>query len=118
MKHYPAEIEERAIYLSNITLEREMAKDRLQALEDQITYDVLTEKDGNGKPSYSNDTLRGIAIRHRFAASDTWNKLKGDIESLDVLKVEATVRLERVRNEFSQWKIEERARIAEMEAAK
>lgn len=112
---HPIEIEKRAIYLSNVTLERDAIRERLQIVEDRITYDVLTERDGNGKPLHSNDALRGIAVRERLLASTEWLKLKADVEAVEVLRVEATARLERSRNEFSKWKIEERARIAEME---
>lgn len=116
MKSYPQEIEERAIYLSNVTLVRDAARESLQAIEDQITYDVIVERDSNGKPLYSNDALRQIAIRHRCAASQEYKDLKGSVESLEVLKTQAMLGLERVRNEFSQWKIEERLRIAGIEA--
>jgi hypothetical protein len=116
MRNYPQEIEEKAILLSNITLERDAARESLNAVEDRIAFQIIMEKDASGKPAHSNDTLRGIAIRAECASSDEHGDLKASVERLEVLRVEATVRLERVRNEFSQWKIQERARIAELEA--
>lgn len=116
-RDYPKEIEEKAILLSNITLERDAAREALNLVEDRIAFDVITAKDSSGKPQFSNETLRGIAIRETCASSDEHSDLKASVERLEVLKTQAAARLERMRNEFSKWKIEERARIAEMEAA-
>lgn len=118
MSSLPEEIEKRAIHLFNITLERDAERARLNAYEDSIAYDVITERDSNGKPQHSNETLRGIEIRKRQRESVTWLELDSKVQSLEILRIEATARLERVRNELSVWKIEERARIAEMEAGK
>ncbi len=115
-RNYPAEIEADAIYLAQVAAERDAAKQHLEEIEDQISAEVIARKNDNGKPYYSNETLRGIHIRERCRQSGTYKNWEKQLEAKEAARVLVGAKLERLRNEFSVWKIEERRRIAEMEA--
>jgi hypothetical protein len=117
-RNYPAEIEEQSIALAKITRRRDEAAEARQQVEDAITFEVIREIDPvTGKPSYTNDTMRGIAIRERCNASGSYQQWNDILREAELNRAEAAARLERLRGEFSMSKIERRERVAAIEAA-
>ena len=110
------DIQKQAVYVAELTQERDTAKDELQEVEDMVTTDVLGERDTSGKPAFSNETSRAIAVRERCRQLARWRAAKDKLDAKELLKAAETARLERYRNEFAIWKIERRREIAEMEA--
>lgn len=112
----PEDIEKQAIYCAELTQERDRAQTKLQEIEDMVTTNVLGERDGSGKPVYSNETSRAIAIRQTCRDLAVWNRAKEELDAKELLKAMEQARLEKYRNQFAQWKIEQRKAIAAMEA--
>ena len=112
------QIEKQAIHLAELALHRDRARDELQQIEDAITTEVLAERDSSGKPAYSNETSRAIAIRQKCRELGRWRQTKDELDGLDLAKATEAARLEAYRNQFSKWKLEYRRATAEMEAAK
>lgn len=112
----PEDIEKQAIYVAELTQERNEAQDELQEIEDMVTTNVLGERDSAGKAVYSNETSRAIAIRQTCRDLASWRQAKDKLDAKELLKAMELARLEKYRNQFAQWKIEQRKAIAAMEA--
>ena len=50
--------------------------EKMKEIETSVAYDVSTESDGNGKKTYSNDTLRNAEIQKRLKCNSEYETLK------------------------------------------
>lgn len=117
-RNYPVEIEEQSVALVRIAERRDEARNHLEIITDFITSDVLRMTDPDtGKPAFSNDKARELAIRDRQRASGEYQKWAAIEREAQASHAEASARLERLRGEFSLSKIARRERIASIEAA-
>lgn len=117
-RNYPQEIEEQSNSHAAITKLVTEAKARMEEVTDAITHGVLTETDRDtGKPAFTNDKARELAIRERQRASGEYQRLAEMVMHLELDRAAASARLERLRGEFSLLKIERRERIAAIDAA-
>lgn len=117
-RNYPQEIEEQSNILDQITRRRDDARDHLEAVTDEITRMVLTETDPEtGKPRHTNDKARDLAIRERQRASGVYQGWATAEREAEIERAVASARLERLRGEFSESKLQRRERIAAIDAA-
>ena len=115
---YPAQIEAQVLELARVTRQRDLAKDDLDVLSDEITKEVLlTVEPTTGKLIFTNDKSRDIEIRKRQRESNDWITALNKYESEEGDRVHCAAILERLRGDFSVWKIEKREAIATLEAA-
>jgi hypothetical protein len=118
MRNYPQEIEDQAIALTRLTSERDAAQRELEFITDGITRAVLADVDETtGKPRYSNDKARELAIRERCRLSVAWTEADERLRLAELARAGSQARLERLRGEFSESKLARRERIVNMEAA-
>ena len=117
-RDYPAEIEEQSIALQRTQERRDEARLALEAITDAITADVLRLTDPDtGKPVFTNDKARELAIRERQRASGEYQKWAQVLQTAEFERAAAAARLERMRGDFAESKLERRERIAAIEAA-
>src|SRR5262245_50578896 len=113
----PEAIEQKAIYCAELAQERDREQAKLQEIEDMVTVEILGQRDSSGKPVYSNETSRAIAIRQMCRDLGGWRQCKDKLEALELDLAMHRAELERLRGEFSAWKLEHRRLTAEMETA-
>lgn len=117
MTDYPQKIESLAVELARLTTIRDDAREALEEVTDEITSAVLrTVEPTTGKPLYTNDKAREIEIRKRQRESEEWQTAANRLERTEHDRSIAAAILERIRGEFSVWKIERREAIAAAEA--
>jgi hypothetical protein len=117
-QNYPEEIESAAKDVAGLTALRDVAREDLEEITDKITGEVLAATDPiTGKPSFTNDRARDLAIRERCRASEEWRERSRRTEEAELKRAEAAARLERLRGEFSLQKLERRERVAAIDAA-
>lgn len=117
-RNYPVEIEEQSIALVRITERRDEARKYLEELTDIATSAVLFEIDeATGKPRYSNDKARELAIRERQRASGEYQGWAAIEREAEANRAEASARIERLRGQFAMFKREADERIADKYAA-
>jgi len=59
-------------------------KERLQSIEDKTIIYISNELDSNGKPKFSNQSVREAEMRIRLAGNDDYQDLKSQIEDVKV----------------------------------
>ena len=118
MRNYPQEIEEQSLAVTRLTSERDAAQEALAVSTDAIMRYVLTVLDPEtGKPLYSNDKTRDLAVREKCRNSPDWTERDERLRLAELARAGSQARLERLRGEFSESKLARRERIVNMEAA-
>lgn len=57
--------------------------EKMKEIETDVTYDVSTESDGNGKKTYSNETLRNAELQKRLKSNSEYETLKMQYDHLE-----------------------------------
>lgn len=111
--NYPAEIEGTALDLAILNARIHDIARLIQQADDAIAFDVLFAVDPQtGKPLFSNEAQRSIAIRDKQRADQNWCELAKEMDAAEMNRARLSAKLERLRGEFSTWKILKRAEIA------
>lgn len=111
LRTYPEQIEDAALEHFRLSTELDDIRFDLGQITDPITADVASDN------AYKNDTARKAEVKLRLADSVDYARLDKLLRETERYRVEVTARLERLRGEFSLYKLAWRERIARLESA-
>ena len=57
--------------------------EKMKEIETEISYDVSTQSDGNGKKTYSNETLRNAELQKRLKSNTEYETIKIQYDHLE-----------------------------------
>ncbi len=86
-------------------------RERLAATEAIIIQDIVAAKTPDGKPQFSNESVRAAELTLRMRDDAEAADLKAQIERGEMQKQQHLARLERLRGEFKLALIERQAEI-------
>jgi transcription initiation factor TFIIIB Brf1 subunit/transcription initiation factor TFIIB len=115
----PEEIENTFLELAAFDERIKSRRARVRSIELQITLDVTTAKDGNGKLLLTNEKQREAAIASTLAESEEYAELATELGNLEQDRLRLQARLERLRMEFrvEMLEAEQRNHLAALKVA-
>ena len=111
MREHPQKIEELQIEIARVTAELQTVRDQIGNREALMTLEIVTARDDDGKPLYSNESLRAAALALAKEQSEELNSLKNREKALEQNRSEFFARLERLRLEFKLFLLDREAEI-------
>lgn len=108
-RNFPYEIEATTNEHYRISIEIADLHFDLGLIIDPITADVASDN------AYKNDTARKAEVKLRLSNSDDYARLDKLLRAAEHKRAEMTARIERLRGEFSLFKLAWRERIARLE---
>lgn len=115
--NYPSEIEETVLALAECNRQSAELRERLAATEAIITQEIASAKTPEGKPQFSNESVRAAELTLRMRDDAEAASLKAQIERGEMQKQQHLARLERLRGEFKFALVERQAEIAALNTA-
>lgn len=116
MSNYPEQIEQTRLNVLSIRDTLKFVLDRAGQIKDGVTANVASETGPDGKPLYSNEAKRTAAIAAYLLDLDEYQQLQVTERNLRKELERADARLERLRNEFSEYKLDRREKLVAAEA--
>jgi hypothetical protein len=115
----PEEIENTFLELAAFDERIKSKRAKVRSIELQITLDVTTAKDGNGKLLLTNEKQREAAIASTLAESEEYAELATELSNLEQDRLRLQARLERLRMEFKveMLEAEQRNHLAALKVA-
>ncbi len=110
--NYPSDIEKTVLALAECNKRSAELRERLAATEAFITQDIAAAKTPEGKPQFSNESIRSAELTLRMRNDGEAVSLKEQIERGEMLRQQCLARLERLRGEFKIHLLERQAEIA------
>lgn len=110
--NYPTEIEKTVLALGECNRQSAELRERLAATEAIIAQDIAAAKTLEGKPQFSNESVRAAELILRMRDDAEAVSLKSQIEQGEMQKQQHLARLERLRGEFKLALVERQAEIA------
>ncbi len=110
--NYPSEIEQTVLALAECNRQSAELRERLAATESLIIQDIAAAKTPEGKPQFSNESVRAAELILRMRADAEATDLKVRIERGKMQKQQQLARLERLRGEFKLHLLDRQAEIA------
>ena len=113
MRHHPEKIEllQKEITDINFTIAKE--RERLNIIESDITIEVNTAKGIDGKPLFSNDSLRKAAITKQCDDEYEYTRIKNGLEESEKNRLYKMAELERLRLEFKLFLLDRQEEISD-----
>jgi len=109
--NYPSEIEKTVLALAECNRQSAELRERLAATEAIVTQDIAAAKTPEGKPQFSNESVRAAELTLRLRSDEAATNLRQQIEQGEAQKQRHLARLERLRGEFKLALIERQAEI-------
>ncbi len=109
--NYPSEIEKTVLALAECNRQSAELRERLAATESVITQDIAAAKTPEGKPQFSNESVRAAELTLRMRDDTEAADLKAQIERGEMQKQQYLARLERLRGEFKLHLLDRQAEI-------
>lgn len=116
MNNYPEQIEDQRLDLFDIAENLQAAAEKADAYRDNIAAQIAEATGKDGKPLFGNEAKRKAELFKQLEFDDEFERLTQNVRALTREKEVASARLERLRNEFAELKLERRERIAAAEA--
>lgn len=110
--NYPELIENTALELGEVQREAAEQRERLAEIESILTLEIAGAKSPEGKPLYSNDSVRSAELILSLRGNEDAAQIKGLLERTDERKTRLQAHLERLRGEFKLYLVERQAEIA------
>ena len=110
--NYPSDIERTVLELAECNRQSAELRERLAATESLIIQDIAAAKTPEGKPQFSNESVRAAELTLRMRADAESADIKAQIERGEMQKQLHLARLERLRGEFKLYLVERQAEIA------
>ena len=110
--NYPSEIEKTVLTLAECSRQSAELRERLAATEAIIIQDITVAKTSEGKPQFSNESVRAAELTLRLRSDEEATNLRQQIEQGEAQKQRHLARLERLRGEFKLYLVERQAEIA------
>lgn len=110
--NYPSDIEKTVLELAECNRQAAELRERLAATEAIIIQDIAAAKTAEGKPQFSNESVRAAELTLRMRDDAEACDLKQQIERGETQKQQHLARLERLRGEFKIHLLERQAEIA------
>ncbi len=110
--NYPSEIEKTVLELSECNRQSAELRERLAVTESLIIQDIAAAKTPEGKPQFSNESVRAAELNLRMKDDGDTADLKAQIERGEMQKQQHLARLERLRGEFKIYLLDRQAEIA------
>ena len=111
MRDHPEKIEHLQKEIIDINFAISKERERLNIIESDITIDVNTAKGVDGKPLFSNDSLRKAAITKQCDDDSEYTKIKSDLEDSERNRLYKLAELERLRLEFKLFLLDRQEEI-------
>jgi len=109
--NYPSEIEKTVLALAECSRQSAELRERLAATEAIIIQDITGAKTPEGKPQFSNESVRAAELTLRMRDDGEAANLKEQIERGEMQRQQHLARLERLRGEFKLALVERQAEI-------
>lgn len=97
---YPQQIEATFLEIALIDEELKQRRNAVRTIELEVTFDVTSAKDENGKLILTNEKQREGAIAKMLAEHEGYNQLAKQLSNLEHDRVVCQARLERLRMEL------------------
>ena len=110
--NYPSDIEKTVLVLAECNRQSAELRERLAATEAVIIQDIAAVKTPEGKPQFSNESVRAAELTLRMRDEAEATDIKAQIERGEMQKQQHLARLERLRGEFRLYLVERQAEIA------
>ncbi len=110
--NYPTEIEQTVLELAECNRQSAELRERLAATESLIIQAIAAAKTPEGKPQFSNESVRAAELILRMRNDGEAVSLKEQIERGEMQRQQHLARLERLRGEFKIHLLERQAEIA------
>ncbi len=110
--NYPSEIGKTVLELSECNRQSAELRERLAVTESLIIQDIAAAKTTEGKPQFSNESVRAAELNLRMKDDGDAADLKVQIERGEMHKQQHLARLERLRGEFKLHLLDRQAEIA------
>ena len=110
--NYPSEIEKTVLTLAECSRQSAELRERLAATEAIVTQDIAAAKTPEGKPQFSNESVRAAELTLRMRNDPEAVSLKEQIERGEMQRQQHLARLERLRGEFKIALLERQSEIA------
>lgn len=102
--NYPQKIDALNAELKSVKTRLDATRLALEARTEAIVQAVVMAKTPEGKPVFSNESLRSIEIKKRVAADPQCAIELSEIEALEEAHNLNVVLLQRAQNDYSAWK--------------
>ncbi len=110
--NYPSEIEKTVLALTECSRQSAELRERLAATEAIIIQDIAAAKTPEGKPQFTNESVRAAELTLRMRDDVEAADIKAQIERGEMQKQQQLARLERLRGEFKIHLLDRQAEIA------
>ncbi len=110
--NYPSDIEKTVLALAECNRQWAELRERLSATEAIIIQDIAAAKTPEGKPQFSNVSVRAAELTLRMRDDVEAADIKAQIERGEMQRQQHLARLERLRGEFKIHLLERQAEIA------
>jgi len=110
--NYPSDIEKTVLELAECNRQSAELRERLAATESLIIQDIAVAKTPEGRPQFSNESVRAAELTLRMRDDAEATDIKAQIERGEMQRQQHLARLERLRGEFKIHLLERQAEIA------
>jgi hypothetical protein len=110
--NYPSDIEKTVLALAECNRQSAELRELLAGTEAIIIQDIAAARTPEGKPQFSNESVRAAELTLRMRADAEASDLKQQIERGEMQKQQHLARLERLRGEFKIYLLERQAEFA------
>lgn len=107
--NYPEQIEKTALEVGEVQREAAEQRERLAEIESILTLEIAGAKSPEGKPLYSNDSVRNAELILRLRGTEDAAHIKQLLVRADEKKTRLLAHLERLRGELKLHLVERQA---------
>jgi hypothetical protein len=111
MKDYPQQIEQKLKEIADGNVAIGRLRVRIDKIEADTHVDIALSKGEDGKPLYSNDTLRKAAFTRQILENPEAAGLTEELEKLEKERLYALAEIERLRLEYKLFLLDREAEI-------
>ncbi|MGB9825673.1 MAG: hypothetical protein ACPLRU_03270 [Desulfofundulus sp.] len=115
---YPARIAEAKKRARAEKTAADEVRGQMENIQAEILYQVCTETGNNGKPLFSNETVRNAELKRRLAQNPEYQELRAVLQTVEAGLFEAEALVNQLIDEFRAWKAVAELTAAELAAFK